>query len=72
MDYPDYDFYCTLVQSRKVWKGGKHNLDVIAARCGYALSNHLSPSKIFTSAPKIQLFRQHLLLTCEEDLEEID
>lgn len=28
MDYPDYDFYCTLVQSRKVWKGGKHNLDV--------------------------------------------
>lgn len=49
MDYPDYDFYCTLVQSRKVWKGGKHNLDVIAARCGYALSNHLSPSKIFIS-----------------------
>ena len=48
MDYPDYDFYCTLVQSRKVWKGGKHNLDVIAARCDYALSNHLSPSKIFT------------------------
>lgn len=43
MDYPDYDFYCTLVQSRKVGKGGKHNLDVIAARCGYALSNHLSP-----------------------------
>lgn len=53
MDYPDYDFYCTLVQSRKVWKGGKHNLDVIAARCGYALSNHLSPSKIFTSAANL-------------------
>lgn len=30
------------------------------------------PFKIFTSAPKIQLLRQHLLLTCEEDLEEID
>ena len=40
MDYPDYEFYCTLVQSRKVWKGGRHNLDVIAARCGYDLSNH--------------------------------
>lgn len=50
MDFPDYDFYCTLVQSRKVWKGGKHSLKVIAARCGYALSNLFSPSKIFTSA----------------------
>ena len=71
MDYPDYDFYCTLVQSRKVWKGGKHNLDVIAARCGYALSNHFSPPRS-SHPPLTQLFRQHLLLTCEEDLEEID
>lgn len=33
---------------------------------------NFSPSKIFTSAPKIQLLRQHLRLTCEEGLEEID
>lgn len=40
MDYPDYPFYCTLIQSRKVWPGGHHNLDIIAARCGYDLTNH--------------------------------
>lgn len=40
MDYPDYDFRCTLVQSRRVWPGGRHNLDVIAERCGYRLANH--------------------------------
>lgn len=40
MDYPDYEFHCTLVQSRRIWPGGKHNLDVIAARCGYDLENH--------------------------------
>lgn len=40
MDYPDYPFYCTCVASRKVWPEGKHNLDVIAARCGYDLTNH--------------------------------
>lgn len=40
MDYPDYPFYCTLIQSRRVWPGGKHTLDVIAERCGYILSNH--------------------------------
>jgi DNA polymerase-3 subunit epsilon len=40
MDYPDYPFYCTLQQSRKVWRGGRHNLDIIAARCGFNLENH--------------------------------
>ena len=40
MDYPDYPFLCTLVKSRKVWPQGRHNLDVIAARCGYNLTDH--------------------------------
>ena len=39
-DYPDYPFLCTCVASRKLWPGGSHSLDVIAARCGYDLSNH--------------------------------
>lgn len=40
MDYPDYPFYCTLLQSRRVWPSGHHNLDIIAARCGFNLENH--------------------------------
>ena len=40
MDYPDYPFYCTCIASRRVWPQGRHNLDVIAARCGYDLTNH--------------------------------
>lgn len=40
MDYPDYDFHCTLVKSRRVWPCGHHNLDIIAARCGFDLSRH--------------------------------
>ena len=40
MDYPDYSFYRTLAQSRQVWPQGHHNLDIIAARCGYDLTNH--------------------------------
>ena len=40
MDYPDYEFHCTCVASRKRWSGGHHNLDIIAARCGYDLKNH--------------------------------
>ena len=40
MDYPDYSFYFTLAQSRRVWPQGHHNLDIIAARCGYDLTNH--------------------------------
>ena len=40
MDYPDYLFYCTLVRSRRVWPEGRHNLDIIAKRCGYDLKSH--------------------------------
>ena len=40
MDYPDYTFLCTLQQARRVWHGGQHTLDVIAARCGYDLTRH--------------------------------
>ena len=40
MDYPDYDFYCTLKKSREVWSEGLHRLEVIAERCGYKLENH--------------------------------
>ena len=40
MDYPDYDFRCTLIAARKKWPVGHHNLDIIAERCGYNLKNH--------------------------------
>ena len=40
MDYPDYEFHCTCIASRKVWPGCSHTLDVIAERCGYNLKNH--------------------------------
>lgn len=40
MDYPDYEFHCTCIASRRVWPEGHHNLDIIAARCGYNLANH--------------------------------
>ena len=40
MDYPDYEFHCTCIASRKVWPEGPYNLDIIAARCGYDLENH--------------------------------
>ena len=38
--YPDYEFECTLLKSRKVWPEGHHNLDIIAGYCGYDLQNH--------------------------------
>ena len=40
MDYPDYEFHCTCIASRKRWLVGHPNLDIIAARCGYDLKNH--------------------------------
>ena len=40
MDYPDYEFHCTCIASRKVWPKGRHTLDIIAARCGYDLNRH--------------------------------
>ena len=41
MDYPDYEFYCTLLKSRRVWPSGHHNLDIISERCGYHLKIHI-------------------------------
>ena len=38
--YPDYEFECTLLRSRKVWPKGHHNLDIIAGYCGYEMTNH--------------------------------
>ena len=40
MPYPDYEFYCTLQKSRRVWPQGSHTLDVIAMRCGFCLEDH--------------------------------
>lgn len=40
LDYPDYQFYCTLRGSRLVWPTGPHTLDIIAQRCGYELTRH--------------------------------
>jgi DNA polymerase-3 subunit epsilon len=42
MDYPDYEFHCTSRASRRVF--GKtlpnHQLQTVAAHCGFALSKH--------------------------------
>jgi DNA polymerase-3 subunit epsilon len=42
MDYPDYEFHCTLAASRKTF--GKtlpnHQLHTVAAHCGFDLANH--------------------------------
>ena len=42
MDYPDYEFHCTCRASRRAF--GKslpnHQLQTVAARCGYDLQNH--------------------------------
>ena len=41
MDYPDYPFYCTLVESRRQLKHlPNHKLHTVAADCGYVLTNH--------------------------------
>lgn len=41
MDYPDYDFYCTLQTSRRAIKGlPNYQLHTVAACCGYRLENH--------------------------------
>lgn len=41
MDYPDYDFYCTLQASRRVIKGlPNYQLQTVAAHCGYELEKH--------------------------------
>lgn len=42
LDYPDYEFYCTLSASRR--QLGKsiinHQLHTVSAHCGYILENH--------------------------------
>ena len=41
MDYPDYEFYDTLCVSRRVLPYLKnHQLQTVAAACGYCLENH--------------------------------
>ena len=41
MDYPDYEFHCTCVASRRAhpWLPN-HQLHTVAAACGYQLENH--------------------------------
>ena len=42
MDYPDYEFYCTCQTARRVFGDSlpNHQLQTVAARCGYQLENH--------------------------------
>lgn len=42
MDYPDYEFHCTLSASRKTFGAilPNHQLHTVAAHCGYNLANH--------------------------------
>ena len=41
MDYPDFEFYCTLKASRKVFGGiPNHQLKTVAMHCGFDLTNH--------------------------------
>lgn len=61
MDYPRYQFLCTLAKSRRVWPDGRHSLDVIAARCGYDLQRHhhaLADAEA-CAAIAIKLFNTH-------------
>lgn len=41
MDYPDYQFYCTLAESRRQMKFlPNHQLHTVAEACGYILTDH--------------------------------
>lgn len=41
MDYPDYEFYCTLAESRRQLKYlPNHQLHTVAEDCGYILTDH--------------------------------
>ncbi|WP_280745814.1 MULTISPECIES: 3'-5' exonuclease [unclassified Parabacteroides] len=41
MDYPDYDFHCTLQASRRLFKNlPNHKLHTVAEYCGFNLENH--------------------------------
>lgn len=40
MDYPNYEFHCTLKQAKRLWRNQPNTLDAVAARCGYTLTQH--------------------------------
>lgn len=41
MDYPDYQFYCTLAESRRQLRHlPNHQLHTVSEDCGYILTNH--------------------------------
>ena len=40
MEYPDYEFYCTLAASRRRLKIPSHQLHLSAAACGFEMQNH--------------------------------
>lgn len=41
MDYPDYEFHCTLKSSRKHYPDlPNHQLHTVSAHCGYEMRNH--------------------------------
>lgn len=40
MEYPGYQFYCTLAASRRKLTLRCHQLHVVAAACGFDLANH--------------------------------
>lgn len=40
MEYPDYEFYCTLRASRRCLRLPNYQLHTVSAACGYDLDNH--------------------------------
>ncbi|MDD2475124.1 MAG: 3'-5' exonuclease [Dysgonamonadaceae bacterium] len=41
LDYPDYEFHCTLSASRKQFKNiANHKLSTVAMHCGFNLTDH--------------------------------
>ena len=40
MEYPEYEFHCTLAASRRCLKLPNHQLHTVARACGYNLENH--------------------------------
>lgn len=40
MEYPGYQFYCTLAASRRRLRLPSHQLHMVAAACGFDLENH--------------------------------
>lgn len=40
MEYPDYEFHCTLAASRRTLDLPSHQLPLVAEACGFHLENH--------------------------------